>query len=411
MSDDQHTSGYLRLLRRRRDFRNLWLGQLISFAGDWFNFIALYTAVQSISSSGKAVAAVMVAKMLPIFLISPVAGPLVDRLDRRKLLIATEFVRAGLAVGLVISYEAGSLVGLYACTIVMMCGTGIAVPTRNAIMPMILSRDDIPAANALSGGTWSIMLAIGAGLGGIATAFLGVTASFLIDGATFLVGALFFARLPALPPPTGDDAEPNTTFMEGVRYLLRNRYIMALVSLKSLMQFAGGLVTLIPFYGTDVFSEADGPMFVGILFATRGVGAAIGSLGVRVIFGDRKYTMRWLLLVGYIVAALSYLSLSQSGAYWHVVLAYFGAALGQSTVWVFSGTLLQMEGDRSYHGRVFAIEFGLNTLMLGASSFLVGAAIDWGWSFQKISVVFASGSLLPIAMWSLVLLSRRRSNP
>lgn len=407
MSQPETAHGYFSLLRSRPDFRNLWLGQLVSFIGDWFNFIALYTAVQSISSSGKAIAVVMVVKMVPMFLVSPIAGPIVDRFDRRLLLITSDIARAVLALGLVLAYHFDSLVGLYACTVLMMCCTGVAFPAKNAVLPMILPRSEVPVANALGGGTWSVMLAIGAATGGIATEYLGITAAFLIDGATFVAGALFYSRLPKLPPPAGDGDERSATFVDGVRYLLHNRYVMALVSLKSMMQLAGGLLALIPFYGTIVFDEADGPVFVGLLFAVRGVGAAIGALVVRVVFGDTPRSMRRLVLVGYVFLAMSYLGLSQAGMYWHAVLAFFGAAIGQSIIWVFSGTLLQLEGDPVYHGRVFAVEFGLSTLTLGTSSMVVGALVDVGWSFETICIVFASTLAIPLLVWSAVLLSKR----
>jgi MFS family permease len=89
--------GYRKLLVSNRGYRNLWLGNVASFAGDWFNLIALYAAVAELSDSSVAIALVMVVKTLPSFLISPIAGPLVDRLDRRRLLLAMDFIRAGSA--------------------------------------------------------------------------------------------------------------------------------------------------------------------------------------------------------------------------------------------------------------------------------------------------------------------------
>ncbi len=399
--------GYGQLLRESPDFRSLWLGQLVSFIGDWFNFIALYAAVQEVTSSGRAVALVMVAKMLPVFLVTPIAGPLVDRFDRRRILILTDVVRAGCALGLILAHQAGSLVGLYGCTIVMMMGTGIAVPTKNAVLPMIVPRRDVAAANALSGGTWSAMLAVGAALGGIATELLGIDMAFLLDAATFGVSILFFARLPTLPAPHSEGVK-TAGFSEGMRYLARNRYILALASLKPAMQVSGGLLALIPFYGSGVFSGADGPIFVGILFAMRGVGAVIGSLVMRVLLGDRARTMRRAIIAAFALSGASYALLSLSQTYWQAVLAYFGAAVGSSTIWVFSGTLLQTESDAAYHGRVFSFEFGLNTLVLGASSYVAGAAIDRGYSFSDVALSFGSLSLIPLLVWTSVVVVRER---
>ena len=400
--------GYRELLRENRDFRNLWLGQLTSFVGDWFNFIALYAAVQEVTTSGRAVALVMVAKMLPVFLITPVAGPIIDRFDRRRILIATDVARALCALGLVLAHQAGSLAGLYGCTIVMMLGTGIAVPTKSAVLPMIVPRREVAVANALSGGTWSAMLAIGATLGGIATELLGIDMSFLLDGATFVLSMMFFVRLPKLPPQRAEDVH-TAGFVEGLRYLSRNRYIFALAMLKPAMQVSGGLIALIPFYGSGVFSGADGPIFVGILFAMRGVGAVIGSLVMRVLLGDRARTMRRAIAASFVLIGGSYAMLSLSVTYWQAVLAYFGAAVGSSTIWVFSGTLLQTEGDPAFHGRIFSVEFGLNTLMLGVSSYVAGAAIDLGYSFPEVALGLGSLSIIPLVMWTGVVIARERA--
>ena len=83
-------SGYRSLLTQNREYRRLWLAEIVSFLGDWFNTIALYTIVQEMSGSGRAIALVMVAKTLPVFLVVPLAGPIVDRFDRRTILILSD---------------------------------------------------------------------------------------------------------------------------------------------------------------------------------------------------------------------------------------------------------------------------------------------------------------------------------
>ncbi len=124
--------GYLELLRRRPAYRRLFLGEVISFFGDWFNTIALLTAVEAITPPeelGRAMAGVMVAKHLPAFLISPLSGPLVDRFDRRRLLLAMDFARIAGVIALIASYGAGSLLGIYLSTIAMMSCAAIAFAT------------------------------------------------------------------------------------------------------------------------------------------------------------------------------------------------------------------------------------------------------------------------------------------
>lgn len=408
--DDAPVSGYLGLLRHYRDLRNLWLGQLVSFAGDWFNTIALYDAVQSLSSRASAVTLVMVAKTLPVFLTMPVSGPLVDRFDRRKLLLASDALRAACALMLVLAYVTGSLWGLYAGTMLMMCGTGLAVPAKNAVLPMLVPRARVPMANALLGGTWSVMLAAGAALGGLATELLGVSAALLVDCATFVLSAGFFWRLPALPPPArhapgdaGGPAQGTVGFSAGLRYLGRQRYVLALTALKPMMQLHGGLVSLTPLFGTVVFPGAAGPLYVGLLFAVRGLGAAVGSLALRAVLGDSVRTLRGIVWAGYLLGGAAFVSLSLCHAYWQAALALFAAAMAQGAIWVSSGSLLQLEAERRYHGRVFSLEFGTNMLAISASSLAVGVALDAGVSLDAVTAGFGSLALAPLTLWTIVL--------
>ena len=95
----------MELIRTNANFRRLWLGDVASHLGDWFNTIALFTAVERLSGSTQAVVGVFVAKMLPIVAMTPVAGPLIDRFDRRRLLVITDIARAVCALGLIAAYR------------------------------------------------------------------------------------------------------------------------------------------------------------------------------------------------------------------------------------------------------------------------------------------------------------------
>lgn len=406
--------GYLELLHRRPAYRRLFLGEVISFFGDWFNTIALLTAVEAITPPeelGRAMAGVMVAKHLPAFLISPLSGPLVDRFDRRRLLLAMDFARIAGVIALIASYGAGSLLGIYLSTIAMMSCAAIAFATKNAAAPMLLDARELPAANALSGGAWSVMLALGSAAGGFVTSQLGVVASFGIDGATFALSALCFLGLPRLVPPAASEGFRETGFLDALRYLVRTPYVLSLVLLKPLLGFAGGIFTLLPLWGTRVFEEAAGAHTMGLLYASRGVGAAVGSLLVRTWIGDEPRTLHRAILVGFAAMGLGYALLAAAPSFPLAALCFLGAAIGGSTVWVFSGILLQWYGDRRYHGRLFALDFALHTVLLAISSWSFGALYDAGWSVRELTAICALLVLPALAVWSITLLSTRAPLP
>lgn len=396
--------GYVELLRVHTHLRNLWVGRAVSLMGDWFNIIALYQAVQLLSNSAAAVTLVTVAKTLPAFVISPVAGPLIDRWDRRKLLMSADIFRALCAVGVIVSYLVDSLAGLYAWTVLMMLGTGVAVPASSATLPMIIPVRHVPMANALLGGTWSISLAVGAALGGVATQLVGITAALAIDGASFLVSAFYTARLPPLPPPREHaHAAASAGMLDGLRYLLGAPYVLCLVAVRPLAALFGGVNALIPIYGNKVFVGVAGPLYVGVLFALRGVGATVGSLFLISLFGDNVATMRKLIWMSLVLALGAFVALAFSTAYWHACLSLFAVAVSQAATWVLSGSLLQIESESRYHGRIFAWEFGATTLFMSISSFGAGALLDAGARLVHVNIGFAGVVLIPLGMWSALL--------
>jgi MFS family permease len=405
--------GYRELLRENADYRHLWLAEVISFAGDWFNTIALYTAVAELSSSTEAIAGVFVAKMLPIFVVTPVAGPLVDRFDRRHVMVASDAARMLCAIGLIAAYRAESLAAVMTLVVVMVGFTGVFMPAKSAVMPQIVRHGALGAANALSGATWSAMLALGAALGGVVTALIGVELALVVDGLTFLLSMLFLLRLPSLPP---DEDEPSSTkrptergFTAGLRYLKRRPYLAAIIAIKPCMALTGGAAAMLPVFGTRVFDAASGPLYIGLLYTARGLGALMGSLGLRRVFGDAPRTMRLLIAPLFAVAGLSYLGLSFAPSIGWAALAYLGTTLGGSGLWVFSGTLGQLESDNAYRGRVFSVEMGVHTLVLSVTASSAGSLVDRAaWAVQDIARASSALVVLPIAMWLLVIARTRK---
>ncbi|RMH42005.1 MAG: MFS transporter [Deltaproteobacteria bacterium] len=401
---------YRALVRANPAFRRLWLGDVASFLGDWFNLIAIYTSVQALTSSKLAVGAVVAAKTLPNFLMIPVAGPIVDRFDRRRLLLAADFARAGCAAGLIAAHAAGSLAALYGLTFAMVVFTAIAFPAKKAALPMVVPRDHIGAANALMGATWSVMLAIGAALGGAAVATVGVAASFAIDGATYLMSAALFAGLPRLRPPAAA-LGGSARFSDAVRYLRRAPDVLATACVKPFGSVANGaVVALIPLYGTVAF-ERRGALWMGLLYAARGAGAAVGSLGLRAWSRDRPPALRRLIAVGFALIAAGMAIAGTAGSMAVAAAGFFVAAVGSGGNWVLSGTLLQLEADPTFHGRVFSIEFGVGTLVLALSGIAVGAVQDaLGVTVFEAALWWGALAVPGLVFWLAVLAAMRRGD-
>ena len=190
--------GYIKLLQENRSFRFIWLGQVVSLLGDWFNSVALLVLVHRLTGSGLMVGGVFIARMLPAFFLGPVAGVVADRLDRKRVMIASDVLRAGVVLLFLLVRDGGDIWLLYGILFLSMSISSFFDPARSAAVPGIVSRKQLLIANALGGATWSVMLAFGSALGGVVVASAGFRMVFLLDSATFLLSAWFIsqARVP-----------------------------------------------------------------------------------------------------------------------------------------------------------------------------------------------------------------------
>ena len=150
---------------------------------------------------------------------------------------------------------------------------------------------------------------------------------------------------------------------------------------------------------------------MGALYGARGLGAMIGSLAVRKVFGDRRRTMNLLIPFGYVLVAAGNFGLACSATLWQAGLGYFMAGFGGGAIWVFSGTLGQLESDNAYRGRVFAIEWGVLTLTLSATAWISGALIErFGWTVRDVALASSCVVVVPFVTWLVVLASRREKH-
>lgn len=402
--------GYLELLTRNRPFRLLWYGQIVSQLGDWFASIALYTLLLRLTGSGQAVGLLLVAELLPATLVGPYAGVLVDRLPRKALMIIADVGRALLVLLFLLVRDAGDIWIIYAATALKVVLATFFEPARSAVVPAITSRDELVAANAISGATWSAMLAIGAALGGLVAGTLGITAAIVIDAASFLLSAAIIWRIPLreehlAPRADADGPPPDGGLAAGVRFLVSHREVALYASTKALWSLGGGILVLLTLLGRQVFPlGADGALSIGLLYAARGVGAAIGPLLIQRIFGSSQTFLRRALGPAVLLTGLGYLAAGAAPSLPLAALCVLIAHMGGSTQWVFSTVLLQMNVPGRMLGRVFAVELALLTLTTAASSYLTGRAADAGWGPQALASLLAlvfvpPGLLLMAALW------------
>lgn len=193
---------YRRLLALNADFRRLWTGQVVSEVGDWLNNIAVLALTIQLAGPGRegqAVALYAISRHLPLFLFGPFAGVVVDRLDRRRVMIAADCARAVLALGFLLAAHFGTLSLIYLVGASLFAVSAFFNVARRASIPNIArGADQLITANALSSSTTASTIAAGSALGGLVSTFVGRDAVFVFNSATFLVSAWMISRITAV---------------------------------------------------------------------------------------------------------------------------------------------------------------------------------------------------------------------
>ena len=376
--------GYRQLISGNRDFRYLWFGQIVSLLGDWFNLIASAALITTLTRSGLAVGGLFVVRMLAPFLVSPLAGVLADRYDRRRLLIVTDLARAVTVLGFLLVRQAEHVWVLYALTAVQLAISGVFFPTRNAILPDLVSERELGAANALSSATWSVMLALGAALGGLVAGGWGLYPAFAIDALTFVASAALLAQIRTRAQGSLDTSGPAVgaalrQYVVGLGYLWRQPDILFIVASKGAMGLAvsGAFEVIQVTLAEQVFVIGEGgSTSLGILYMTAGVGTGLGPIVARVFTGDRVRPLRYALPAAFLVAAAGLLLIAPLTSFGLVLAGGLLRAIGSGVNWVMATQLLLLLVPNRVRGRVFATEFALFTLATATGAGGVGWLLD-----------------------------------
>jgi MFS family permease len=399
-------TGYIALLRRNTPFRRLWYGQVVSQLGDWFDSIALYALLLRLTGSGQAVGLLLVAQFLPSTIMGLWAGVLIDRLPRRLVMIVSDLGRALLVLLFLLVHDSSQIWIIYVVTVLKVMLSSFFEPARNAIIPSVTTREELVAANAIGGATWSAMLAIGAALGGLVAGTLGPSAAFIIDSISFLLSALVISSISVYESHL--EHRPQTSGLhelrEGFAFMLSQRDIALYTLTKGLWSLGGGVLLLLALFGRQLFPlGVDGALSIGLLYAARGVGAGIGPLLAQRWGGISQRFLRRAIGPAFFFSAIGYLLFSRSPNIALAAGAVMLAHVGGSVEWVFSTALLQMNVPNRLQGRLFAVDLALLTLASSISNYAIGVASDAGWPPRTLALIAAAVFVLPGAALTLLL--------
>ncbi len=402
------SSGYLELLRNNREFRHLWLGQVVSQLGDWFDTIALYTLVLTLTGSARAIGLVLVARFLPSFFVGPLSGVVADRFNRRTIMIVSDILRAVVVLGFLLVRRPDQMWLVYVLTVLQLVFSTFFEPAKTAAIPSIVAPRELLSANAISSVTWSVMLTLGAAVGGVVTGWFGTDAAFILDSLTYLLSAALIAsvRFPKRAPRpksrlTIGRALGITDTLEGARYVAKRPRVLALLMVKPAWGTGGGILALLAVFGEKIFPVGGrAAIGIGVLYAARGVGTAIGPLAARRFVGETRARMQTAIGVAFLIGGIFYIAFGRATSFAVALLVLLIAHMGGSVLWVFSTVLLQQTVEDQFRGRVFAAEFALLTLTMAASNYVTGELLDrFQLSPRTVTVGIGLLFFLPGAMW------------
>ena len=365
------------LLRRNRDLRRVFVASMISLGGDWFLLVALFGLVLDLTHSPVQVALLLAVQDLPLFLLAPVGGALVDRVDRRKLMVACDVARAIICVGFLLVRSSDNVWLAYPLLAGVASFAAAFDPASSAALPNLVDDPDLPTANALSGSLWGTMLAVGAALGGIVAAAFGRDAAIVIDVVSFAVSAALIASVHrAFSEARGDEEHPGIVeaTRETFTYARKDHRVLALLAVKAGFGLGAGVLVLISVFAVNVFHGGD--VAIGSLMAARGVGALVGPFVGRRFLGPGDRRLFTIIGVALTTFGLGYMLLGFAPSLLMAMPVVALAHVGGGSQWTLSSYGLQRIVPDRIRGRIFAFDGALVTLTFGVSAVVTGLAAD-----------------------------------
>lgn len=389
-SEGEAVNRYLRFTSalRRRNYRLLWTGTLVSNTGDWLDMIALNWLIVAKSGGAMDLAVVNLCRAIPILALALVGGAIADRLERRRLLITIQMASMTLAMVLTVLAVLGTT-PVWALALIA-AGRGAAfafnLPARHALIPMLVPRVELPNAVALNLVTLNATKVLGPMLAGLMIAQFGLTVCFALNALSYLAVLFTLYRMDLPPAPEDADAPVQRetigrAILAGLRYLMARQVLYMLVLVALVPVFLGQpFLFLLAVFAHDALDW--GPTGFGILTSAAGLGSVLGAL---VIGGFADLLRRGIVMLVLLLAfGLSLLAFAANPV---AVLAPVILIVSGATYMSYNTALtsiMQMTIEDAYRGRVMSMMFmnrglmPLGTAAAAALSASVGVRVAYG---------------------------------
>jgi hypothetical protein len=372
-------AGFTRLLQGNRNYRYTWFGQIVSEVGDHFNNIAVFSLVMANTGSGAVITGVMLARAIPFMLAGPLAGVLLDRMDRRRVMIASDLVRGVVALLFILAIPRWATDLLCVLSGLLMFASPFFTSGRAAILPAIATREELHTANALTQTTQWTTLTVGGLLAGLAVQQFGYEWAFVLNSLSFFFSAWCIWRLRGhFEPKRGISAHihPVADFRAGLSYMKTVPLLLGIALIHAGWATGGGAAQILfGLFGDKVFGM--GSVGIGTIWGSAGAGLVLGGMLAHRIRAKLNFVQyKRAIAVCYLIHGGAYVIFSQMESF---VLALVFIAISRAAVAVSSvlnmSQLLTHVPD-GYRGRVFASLETITWGMMMISMTAAGAASE-----------------------------------
>lgn len=263
-------------LKKYRDFRLIFTAGLFSYFGSMITFVALPFQVKELTNSFWAVGLIGMVEIIPLTIFGLYGGVLADHVDRKKMIWFTEF--GTLIATLVLFFNARrenpSVILLFVIAAIFAALSGLKRPSQEAILPRLVSHDDLPSASALMSLRWQFGGIVGPSVGGLLVATYGASAGYLVDCLTFAISLSLLARIKSVPPLIARTAPSIQSLVEGIRYAFSRKDLLGTYFVDLAAMFLAMPMALFPFWADEIGA----PWALGLFYSSITAGAVVVTI-------------------------------------------------------------------------------------------------------------------------------------
>jgi len=382
---------------RHRDFRLLWIGQLISISGSMMQNAAILWHVSEVHHNPIALGGVGLVRVVPVIALSFVSGIIADRFDRRKVILIaqTGMALCALALGGLAFGKTQSLWPIYALAALSAAFGAFDLPARQALIPSIVPRDDLPNAFSVNATMWQAAAIVGPALSGFIIEGYGLHAAYWLNALSF-IAVLIAVGLMRVNARVAEEHQPPVSvaaMLEGLRFVRNTPIVLSSMLLDFFATFFSSATALLPIYAKDILHV--GARGYGILASAEASGALIA--GVILTFIPRIPRQGRTLLISVVCYGLSTILFGFSATFLIAFLGLAGVGASDTVSMVIRNTVRQLHTPDHLRGRMVSVNmiFFMGGPQLGE----LEAGLVAGWLGAPFSVISGGVGCLIAVLW------------